>query len=241
MSEDFQYVTDQINDTSWSIADGPARAFLFIGTEKALLVDSGYGSGDLKKTVADLTPLPVILVNTHADYDHIGGNSQFDEAFMHPSEFARYRHELSRFYPSIEKEFPVYPLWEGDIIDLGGRSFEVFLIPGHSPGSIALLDINNRALIGGDSLLDDVIAMCDTWRDFDAYICSMEKLKGKRDRFDTIYTSHGSFPLSPGVIDGLISGALRCKNGEIEGVVTDFIKDREGLKIYDTGTAKFMF
>jgi len=237
MSNGSDYKVDRIDAASWRIDDNGARIFLFAGNEKALLVDSGYGKGDLKKTVAELTKLPVMVVNTHADYDHIGGNVQFDEVFMHPAEFARYHMEASRFNLSGGGYPTVFPLWEGDVIELGARRFSVVLIPGHSPGSIALLDAENRVLIGGDSVIDDKIAMCDSWRDFDAYICSIEKLIGIRSRFDTVYTSHGNFPVGAGILDGLLDGAKRVKNGEVEGVDTDFIK---GKKVYDTGAAIFI-
>ena len=241
MSTENTYMVDQIDDTSWRINDNGARIFLFAGTQKAMMVDSGYGSGNLRETVQKLTQLPIMVVNTHADFDHIGSNAQFEIAFMHPAEFARYRQENSRFFPSVEKELPVSPLWEGDIIDLGDRRFEIIHIPGHSPGSIALLDTENRILIAGDSVLDDIIAMGDVWRDFDAYIYSMQKLNAMRSRFDTIYPSHGSFPLSSDVLEGLVDGARRCKNGEVKGEPTDFIKGRDDLKLYHVGGAKFMF
>ena len=238
MSENNAYIVNKIDDASWRIEDGPVRMILFAGKEKALLVDSGYGSGDLAGTVAGLTKLPVMLVNTHADYDHIGANPQFERAYMHPSEFARYRFELADRYDHYKGiEPPVSPLWEGDIIDLGGRRFEVILIPGHTPGSIALLDEQNRILLGGDSVNDDVIAMCDQGRNFDAYICSLEKLMRLRSRFDTVYAPHGSFPNSAGILDGIYNGAKSIKNGEIEGVDTDFIP---GKKFFNTGAAKFV-
>ena len=238
MSTKEVYNVIKIDDTSWRIEDGPVRVFLFVGSDKALLVDSGYGSGDLRKTVAALTTLPVMLVNTHADYDHIGCNSQFERAFMHPSEFARYRQELSRYYSSADGNLAVSPLWEGDIIDLGGRSFEVILTPGHTPGSISLLDEKNGILLGGDGILDDKIAMCDTWRDIEAYVLSLEKLINMRNRFQKVYPPHGSFPIKPDILEGLISGIKRVKNGEIKGEHTDFI---ENAKMYDVGVAKFLF
>ena len=238
MSEGRAYSVGQIDAASWWILDKDVRMFLFAGAEKALLVDSGHGSGDIKKTVSELTSLPVMLVNTHGDYDHIGGNAQFDTAYMHPAEFARYKVELVDWNAPTGKDHKVAPLWEWDVIDIGGRSFEVILIPGHTPGSIALLDSENRILLGGDSVLDDKIAMINPWRDFDAYICSIEKLIRLRSSFDSVYTPHGNFPLSPGILDGILEGAMRMKNGEIEGVDTDFIK---GAKMYDIGVAKFLF
>ena len=250
MKEEYIYSVEQIDAASWIITDRDVRIFLLAGTEKALLVDSGHGSGDLAGTVAGLTALPVMLVNTHADYDHIGGNAQFEKAFMHPSEFARYRSELAGSAPAdvnepapgegsaSDKEPAVFPLWEGDVIDLGGRSFEIVLIPGHTPGSIALLDRENRILLGGDSILDDKIAMIGQWRCFDAYICSLEKLISMSDRFDKVYTPHGGFPVSAGILEALAAGAKRCKRGEVEGVETDFIK---GAKFYDVGAAIFVY
>ncbi|MCL2125277.1 MAG: MBL fold metallo-hydrolase [Oscillospiraceae bacterium] len=231
LNEENNYIVDQIDDMSWRIDDKGARIFLFAGSERALVVDSGYGSGDLRSIISSYTNLPVMLVNTHADYDHVGGNRQFEIAYMHPSEFARY-------HKAEGEELAVSPLWEGDIIDLGGRSFEIILIPGHTPGSIALLDAENRVLLGGDSILDDIIAMCDYWRDFDAYINSLQKLSSMRNRFDIVYPSHGSFPIGGDIIDGLIDGAVRCKNGKVEGVDTDFI---ENMKMYNVGIAKFVF
>ena len=253
MGEEIVFSIDQIDGTSWRIMDKAARMFLFEGTEKALLIDTGFGSGDLRKMISGLTKLPVMLVNTHSDHDHVGGNKQFERAFMHPSEFALY-------HRAVGEELAVSPLWEGDVIDLGNRKFEVIFIPGHTPGSIALLDAQNRVLVGGDSILDDVIAMSEYWRDFDAYICSMEKLNKMRERFDMVYTSHATFPLSPDIIEGIIAGAIRCKNGEVDGMDTDAIrngpksaeeKDRliallEGLQaskkdmmLFDVGVATF--
>lgn len=232
------YSIIQIDRHSWTIEDNGARVFLFEGVDKSLLVDSGYGKGNLRETVEGLTKLPVTLVNTHADHDHIGGNAQFERAFMHPSEYARYREEFALFHPDSDFELAVSPLWEGDCIDLGNRRFEVILTPGHSPGSIALLDEKNRILLGGDGVIDDRIAMRGSWRDTDAYLLSMEKLNAMRGRFDTVYTPHGTFPVGAEILEGLISGVKRIMGGEIEGVETDFI---ENAIMYDVGAAKFIY
>ena len=255
MSNEANCTIDQIDDKSWRIMDNGSRMFLFAGTDKSLLVDSGYGTCDLKKTAAELALLPVMLVNTHFDHDHVGGNRQFERAYMHPSDFALYHHAQG-------KDLAVSPLWEGDIVDLGSRRFEVVHIPGHTPGSIALLDAENRILIGGDSILDDIIAMSEYWRSFDAYFGSMEKLKKMSGRFDAIYSSHGTFPLSPDIIDKLILGAKRCLNGELEGMGVDEIRagakpieekkriiallegmqaSNKDMKLYDAGVATFAY
>ena len=52
---------------------------LVVGKERAMLIDSGYGFGNLRDFVSKITPLPLVLVNTHGHCDHTGGNFQFGE------------------------------------------------------------------------------------------------------------------------------------------------------------------
>ncbi|MCC8065571.1 MAG: MBL fold metallo-hydrolase [Clostridiales bacterium] len=51
--------------------------YLITGSKKAMLIDTGYCYGNLKETVASLTDLPLVIVNTHGHCDHTGGNAQF--------------------------------------------------------------------------------------------------------------------------------------------------------------------
>ena len=52
---------------------------LLVGTEKALLIDTGYGFGDIRQVVQSITDKPLYIVNTHGHCDHTGGNFRFDE------------------------------------------------------------------------------------------------------------------------------------------------------------------
>lgn len=206
-----QYEVHQIDASCWRIEENGVRAFLITGTEKALLVDTGFGTGNIKEIVDNMTDLPLMLVNTHTDRDHIGCNLLFEKAYMHPSEYDRY-HQGGGAGLAVE------PLWEGDRIDLGGRSFEVILIPGHTPGSIALLDAENRVLFSGDSVQAGTIYMFGPGRNIKAYIASMIKLDAISNRFDTVYPSHGPIPVSSDILGGLIIGAKRILNGEFQAL-----------------------
>ena len=73
----------QMRENTWRIEDGGVRFFLLAGTEKALLIDSGMNVDNAREIAAGLTALPVSLLNTHADRDHIGSNQQFDAFYMH--------------------------------------------------------------------------------------------------------------------------------------------------------------
>ena len=48
-------------------------SFLIVGTERALLFDTGLGIGDIKSLVDELTDKPLLVLNSHSHYDHIGG------------------------------------------------------------------------------------------------------------------------------------------------------------------------
>lgn len=226
------YQIVEISKGFWRFEENGVRAFLIAGTEKAMLVDTGFGTGDIREVVTSLTDLPLQLVNTHTDRDHIGCNGLFDEAWMHPAEYDRYHQKDG---PKLTAR----PLWEGDEIQLGGRTFEVVLIPGHTPGSIALLDAAHRLLIGGDSVQTGAIFMFGPGRNLPAYIESMKKLDAMRARFDLVYPSHGEVPVSADILPGLIEGAQRLLRGELSGSKPD----RPGLEalLYDVGVAKFLY
>jgi glyoxylase-like metal-dependent hydrolase (beta-lactamase superfamily II) len=67
---------------------------------------------------------------------------------------------------------------EGDVIDLGNRVFEVWHLPGHSPGSIGLWEAATGILFSGDAIYDgplldeipgsDIPVYCDTMRRLEA-------------------------------------------------------------------------
>jgi len=203
----------QINDTTWRIEDNGVRFFLLTGTEKALLIDSGMRTPNAKQIAESITKLPVMLLNTHADPDHISGNGSFDYCYMHPDE-----EDIYRAHGGMGS---ILPVKDNDIIDLGNRPLKIIFIPGHTPGSIAVMDINSRVLVSGDSVQDGNIFMFKKHRNMSLYAESLKKLSMYTDEFDTIYPSHGSFPVYPDLITNLIEGAQQIISGTAEGKVVD--------------------
>ena len=53
-------------------------SYLILGKEKALLFDTGMGLDSMSVVVKEITNLPVMVVNSHTHYDHIGSNYEFD-------------------------------------------------------------------------------------------------------------------------------------------------------------------
>ena len=214
----------QIDDSTWRIEDNFVRMFLLEGTEKALLIDSGLTTKNAKELAEGLTKKPLILLNTHSDGDHIAGNEAFGSFYMHPADEPNYR--------KMGKTGTLLPVEDGDVIDLGERPLQIISIPGHTPGSIAVLDLNNRILFSGDTVQDSVIYMFSERRDMPEYIRSLKKLCLLKDRFDTVYGSHGSVPLPPDQIDKLIDGAEKVLAGECEG---------EEVEVHGNRVMRYMF
>jgi glyoxylase-like metal-dependent hydrolase (beta-lactamase superfamily II) len=71
---------------------------------------------------------------------------------------------------------PTMLLDEGDVIDLGDRAFEVLHLPGHSPGSIGLWDVDSGVLFSGDAVYDGPLLDEIPGADLDAYVRTMELL-----------------------------------------------------------------
>ena len=221
----------KINENTWRMEDGGVRFFLLAGEKKALLIDSGMEVHNAKEIAEGLVDLPVELLNTHGDMDHVGSNDEFGSFYMNPA-------EASNYYNGNKKTGTIIPVSDGDIIDLGGRELEIITLPGHTPGSIAVLDKKNRVLISGDPIQDRDIFMFGVQREMHAYILSLEKLEKYKDRFDEIYPSHGTFPIGPEIIHALHEGAIRVLKGEVEGTDAEFFETK--IRRYDVGVAGFL-
>jgi glyoxylase-like metal-dependent hydrolase (beta-lactamase superfamily II) len=66
---------------------------------------------------------------------------------------------------------------DGDVIDLGDRRLRVVHLPGHSPGSAALLDEDLRWLYTGDILNDGPVFDEMYGADIPTYVASMRRLR----------------------------------------------------------------
>lgn len=69
----------------WLVGEPPhVNTWLVVGSTRAALIDSGMGVRPIRPVVEAITDLPVLVVNTHSHFDHIGGNHEFDEVLIHP-------------------------------------------------------------------------------------------------------------------------------------------------------------
>lgn len=193
-----------------------AISYLATGKKRAVVIDTGTGIGNLKKAVSELTDLPVSVVNTHTHWDHIGNNYQFKDIacfnntdciqkLLTGVEKTRLKSSITgeSLWKSLPEEFdpdtwtipsvePTTLLEEGAQIDLGERILEVIYTPGHSPGSICLLDKKNRILFTGDTFFPGPLYAYPEDVNIDDYIASIDKLKKLLDEYDYLCSGHNN-------------------------------------------------
>lgn len=227
-----EFKVKKIRENFWCIEQDPARCFLIEGRDCSLLVDSLI-SGNLRELCTQISPKPIKLVLTHGDFDHVGCMGQFENVYMHPAEFNHY--EIKN-----KKTISALPIWENDIIDLGGYCFEIIHLPGHSPGSIALLEKNKGFLIGGDSVQAGSVYMFGPGRNMSAYKASMKKLIELSCHFNCVFSSHDDLIVESSVIEELYSLAddiSRERWPEPEATDKDLPMT---IKLYSKGRAHFL-
>src|SRR5438552_5005474 len=59
------------------------NCFLVQGQQRAVLIDSGLGIGNIRRVAESLTDRELLVVNTHYHFDHVGGNHLFPEVAIH--------------------------------------------------------------------------------------------------------------------------------------------------------------
>lgn len=221
-----------MDSDTWRIEDTGVRFFLLEGSREALLIDSGMTTRNAREIAESLTRLPLKLLNTHADMDHVAGNGAFECFYLHPAECANYYKGRARGRGQF------VPVLDGDILDLGDRPLEILHIPGHTEGSIAVLDIKNRVLVSGDPIQDGSIYMFGPHRELNAYIYSIDKVMARKGDFDQIWPSHGSVPVYPDILPKLKAGVEKILSGELRGEPAE----AHGTPItrYDIGVAAIL-
>ena len=205
----------RVSSGVWALEQEIVRCFLIVGQQRALLLDTGAEACDLMGMIREITPLPLVVLNTHGDGDHTANNNQFRDIHAHPDEFATIR----RFRPDLTST--LHPITALSAFDLGDRVLHVIETPGHTPGSICLLDRKNRILFSGDTLSYGPVFLGGEHRDIHTYRETLVKLM-TMGGFDTIYPCHSTCPVSLSVISALLAAVDGALDGSIAPTSSDF-------------------
>ncbi|MGC4193230.1 MAG: aminotransferase class I/II-fold pyridoxal phosphate-dependent enzyme [Thermomicrobiales bacterium] len=212
------------------------KSYLIAGSERAILLDTGMGVANIRAVVETLTDLPVSVVNSHAHWDHIGGNHLFAEIAIHPAEAADLEGGVPNavlrpwFAPkyltgplpdrvtaetiAIPPSRATHLLADGETIDLGGRMLEVIHGPGHSPGGISLLDRVNGLLFSTDVAYAGALYVYAR-DDLPVYQRSLERLAALAPDLRMVLPCHNECPMSPDLLPRMAAGVGEIVSGRL--------------------------
>ena len=228
---------------------GGELCYLVEGEERALLIDGLTGVGSLRAFVRELTELPVAMAATHGHIDHVGAAWEYGELFIHPDDIAlMYTPTHSgiegrlafasapnpaagekRTAPTLRDVPPprpvkTYPIYDGDIFDLGGVKLEVIAVPGHTSGTVVFLDRAARVVFSGDACNANTLLCGAGATSIEEYRENLYHFKSFQDAFDVMYGGHGAIAVPKTIIDDGIAMCGRIIAGSDEAVPTPAIE-----------------
>lgn len=180
--------------------------YLVLGQERAALVDSGMGLGDIREACAELTDLPIVNLCSHSHWDHVCGSYLFAERLIHPLE----RHRLDEDY-EVEgvTRFRAAPATgdatEGAVVDLGGRTLTIWHTPGHSPGHVSYRDSATGYLFCADTCYAGTMWMQTEDANLDHWRASLERIAASE--VTALLGGHEE-PVQPRALAGDVLAAL---------------------------------
>jgi glyoxylase-like metal-dependent hydrolase (beta-lactamase superfamily II) len=217
-----------------------AISYLILGTKRAMLFDTGIGVVPIRPVVESLTKLPVLVLNSHTHFDHVGGNWEFtnigamDTPFTHANEAGQpharvageVRDESFCHGPPAGLDTAAYRSrpWhasetarDGTTYDIGGRTLEVLATPGHTPDAIALLDRAHGLLWTGDSFYDGTIWLFSPETDLDAYEKSIARMNALAPSLKQLLPAHNTANVAPGQLAKTLAAIRAIRSGSAKG------------------------
>jgi glyoxylase-like metal-dependent hydrolase (beta-lactamase superfamily II) len=189
----------QLSDRIYLMSDQDnATGYFVVGDDKVLVIDTMTGYDNINEVIKTITDLPVMVVNTHGHGDHVLGNVYFDEAFIHPDEIEIVNMFLDNpeFIEECEKRGlkmpPFQYLTGGELIDIGGATFDVVLLPGHTKGGLCLLYREERVLFTGDGINCYLWMQLDHSMPMSTLVESLENIMYLKDKADRILHGHAT-------------------------------------------------
>lgn len=207
----------------------PLNLYLILGSHSALLVDTGCGLFPLKPLVESLIQnRKLIVINTHTHWDHILGNEEFGEVYVHENEakmiskhynvsyFKDSPNDIVKIYE--EQNFLIPPakviktLKDGDLFTLGEIDVKVLHCPGHSPGSICLLTSKGELFTSDVAYYgDQFLPRLDKFPQVLDTLSKLIKLC-KNQGIVEIYPSHRQYPCDKTLLTDLYNGIENIEN-----------------------------
>ena len=208
----------------------PLNMYLLLGEDSALLFDTGCGLSPLKPIIDNLiADRELIVLNSHTHWDHILGNEEFGEVYVHEEEahIISRPYDVSYFRDSPNKEgvqkyanqnFLIPPaniintFKDQDEFDLGGLNVKIIHCPGHSPGSVCLLTNNNELFTSDVAYYGDIFL--PKKQNFSQVLETLDKLINlcNNKNIKELYPSHRKSPCDMNILIDLRAAIENINN-----------------------------
>lgn len=236
------FTITQLNDHIWNFTeDAPSTAvdaYLVCGTDRALFIDTLQEAEGVYAKARELTSLPMDVIITHGHYDHAGvSTKEFKEAGC-AIYLARADWQVAKSMVTWDIPAGDYftDLADGQAFELGGRALTVMSLPGHTPGSVVLLDEADHILITGDSIGSGPIWLqLEHSMPLSVFQAGVERLQKKTAGWKdiTILAGHrgqANAPLGGQYIEDVKETARLVRGGELKGETQSMqIREREPI------------
>jgi glyoxylase-like metal-dependent hydrolase (beta-lactamase superfamily II) len=156
-----------------------ASIYVLIGSERALVLDTGMLLTDLTSLIRRVTDKPFDLALTHGHRDHIGSVDEFDHLYMNSNDRA--------MIPDYKGN--VIEINNGYTFDLGGLTLEVIEMFGHTEGSIGFLD-NKKRLFTGDAIGMKMCYMALTTLPLESLLGVLRHIESIEEKWEGIWNGH---------------------------------------------------
>ena len=140
-------------------------------TKAGAVVDPGGDLDAIEAAIAEVGMKPEKILLTHGHIDHAGGAAELRERLGGIPIEGPHEHERP-LLDNLDKQGDAYGIaarpvtpdrWlaDGDTVTVAGHTFEVLHCPGHSPGSVVLVNRPQRFALMGDVLFQGSIGRTD--------------------------------------------------------------------------------
>lgn len=195
---------------TWAIRAHNVTCYLIEGNKKAMLIDTAYGEKNMRAVVESITNLPLIVVNTHAHFDHVGGNGFWPQVWMASEGIEEVKtSKFKRKLPFFDYE--ILSLEDGQEFDLGDRIVKAIAIGAHHETSFAFYDEKYKTLFTGDEIEAGQVLLNVTGKKqpsikiIQRHMDNMLKLKRLYPNIARLMPAHNGSPLNPDYIDDYIA------------------------------------
>lgn len=236
---------------------------LIVGQERALLIDTAFGIGDLRGLVETLTDKPVDVVNTHFHGDHSAGNGQFETVFIHKYdipylEMSEKAENRLLPAPGTYREEDIIPLRsakhiameDGFVFRLGeGHEVEVIHMPGHAAGGCMLLDRKYNLLFSGDAVVFTPTLIIGRfpapyypeYLTVTAFRDALKKALPRCKNVKKLYTGHSVQGISPVYLTDMINCCEKIIAHPDQYETYDYVSDPSQKQIMCVGHAMIVY